>query len=42
MNAPVETLPMAEWRRLFEVNLFGHIAMTQALLPPCCAAREPS
>ena len=33
MNAPVETLPMAEWRRLFEVNLFGHIAMTQALLP---------
>jgi short-subunit dehydrogenase len=33
INAPVETLPMAEWRRLFEVNLFGHIAMTQALLP---------
>src|ERR1700721_1913398 len=33
MNAPVETLPIAEWRRLFEVNLFGHIAMTQALLP---------
>jgi short-subunit dehydrogenase len=33
MNAPVETLPMAEWRRVFEVNLFGHIAMTQALLP---------
>ncbi|HKI40179.1 MAG: SDR family NAD(P)-dependent oxidoreductase [Mycobacterium sp.] len=33
INAPVETLPMAEWRRQFEVNLFGHIAMTQALLP---------
>ena len=33
INAPVETLPMAEWRRLFEANLFGHIAMTQALLP---------
>ncbi len=33
MNAPFETVPMAEWRRLFEVNLFGHIAMTQALLP---------
>ena len=33
LNAPVETLPMAEWRRLFEVNLFGHVAMTQALLP---------
>ena len=33
VNAPVETLPIAEWRHLFEVNLFGHIAMTQALLP---------
>lgn len=33
INAPVETLPMPEWRRQFEVNLFGHIAVTQALLP---------
>jgi NAD(P)-dependent dehydrogenase (short-subunit alcohol dehydrogenase family) len=33
VNAPVEALPMTEWRRQFEVNLFGHIAMTQALLP---------
>ena len=33
INAPVETLPIAEWRRLFEVNLFGHVAMTRALLP---------
>ena len=33
INAPVETLPLTEWRRQFEVNLFGHIAMTQALLP---------
>ncbi|HEX7322085.1 MAG TPA: SDR family oxidoreductase [Mycobacterium sp.] len=33
VNAPVEILPMTEWRRQFEVNLFGHIAMTQALLP---------
>jgi NAD(P)-dependent dehydrogenase (short-subunit alcohol dehydrogenase family) len=33
VNAPVEALPMAEWHRQFEVNFFGHIAMTQALLP---------
>jgi NAD(P)-dependent dehydrogenase (short-subunit alcohol dehydrogenase family) len=33
INAPVETLPIAEWRKQFEVNLFGHIAVTQALLP---------
>ncbi len=33
VNAPVEALPLTEWRRQFDVNLFGHIAMTQALLP---------
>lgn len=33
INAPIETLPMTQWRRQFEVNLFGHIAITQALLP---------
>jgi NAD(P)-dependent dehydrogenase (short-subunit alcohol dehydrogenase family) len=27
INAPVESLPMAQWRRLFDVNLFGHVAM---------------
>ncbi|MGW2157046.1 SDR family NAD(P)-dependent oxidoreductase [Nonomuraea sp. NPDC001699] len=32
VNAPVETLPLEEWRRLFEVNLFGQVAVTQALL----------
>lgn len=30
---PVELVPLDEWRRLFDVNLFGHIAITQALLP---------
>lgn len=30
---PVEAVPLDEWRRVFEVNLFGHIAVTQALLP---------
>ncbi len=33
INAPVETLPIAQWRKQFEVNLFGQIAMIQALLP---------
>jgi NAD(P)-dependent dehydrogenase (short-subunit alcohol dehydrogenase family) len=31
--APVEALPLDGWRTLFEINLFGHVAMTQALLP---------
>jgi NAD(P)-dependent dehydrogenase (short-subunit alcohol dehydrogenase family) len=33
VNIPVEAYAIDEWRRLFEVNLFGHIAVTQALLP---------
>lgn len=33
VNAPLETYPLSEWRRLFDVNLFGHVAMMQALLP---------
>ena len=33
VNGPVEALPIAQWRWVFEVNLFGHIAVTQALLP---------
>ena len=33
VNAPVETFALEAWRRLFEVNFFGHIAMIQALLP---------
>ncbi|MFE9681800.1 SDR family NAD(P)-dependent oxidoreductase [Streptomyces sp. NPDC006285] len=30
---PVEVVPLDEWRRLFEVNVLGHVATTQALLP---------
>jgi NAD(P)-dependent dehydrogenase (short-subunit alcohol dehydrogenase family) len=32
-GGPVEALPIDEWRRQFEVNLFGQIAVTQAVLP---------
>ena len=30
---PVEFVTIDEWRRQFEVNLFGHIAVTQMMLP---------
>ncbi|GIJ43498.1 short-chain dehydrogenase [Virgisporangium aliadipatigenens] len=33
VNAPVEALPIDDWRWQFEVNLFGQVAVTQALLP---------
>jgi len=33
INAPVEVLALSEWRRQFEVNFFGQVAMIQALLP---------
>ncbi|MCA2211694.1 SDR family NAD(P)-dependent oxidoreductase [Jidongwangia harbinensis] len=33
INAPVEVLPLGIWREHFDVNLFGHIAVIQALLP---------
>lgn len=39
VNAPLETYRLSEWRRLFEVNLFGHVAMTQALLPALIESR---
>jgi len=32
VGGPVEHIPLGEWRRQFEVNLFGHVAMTRALL----------
>ena len=40
VNAPVEVLPLSEWRRLFDINLFGHVAMTQALLPALIESRR--
>ncbi|MFI5957767.1 SDR family NAD(P)-dependent oxidoreductase [Cryptosporangium sp. NPDC051539] len=39
VNAPVEALPLDEWRHQFEVNLFGHVAVTQALLPALLRAK---
>jgi NAD(P)-dependent dehydrogenase (short-subunit alcohol dehydrogenase family) len=33
VNVPVEAFTIDEWRDLFDVNLFGHVAVTQALLP---------
>ncbi len=38
VNAPVETLPMEGWRRQFDVNFFGQVAVTQALLPALLSA----
>ncbi|OAN37290.1 SDR family NAD(P)-dependent oxidoreductase [Mycolicibacterium iranicum] len=31
-NVPIEVFGIEEWRKMFEVNLFGHVAVTQALL----------
>ncbi|MFB7899930.1 SDR family oxidoreductase [Streptomyces xiamenensis] len=33
INAPVEVLSMEEWQRQFDVNFFGHVAVTKAVLP---------
>ena len=32
-NVPIEAFAIDEWRRMFAVNLFGQVAVTQALLP---------
>jgi short-subunit dehydrogenase len=38
-NVPVEAFPIDQWRRLFEVNLFGQVAVTQAVLPALLRSR---
>src|SRR5262245_17747421 len=32
-NVPLDVFAIDEWRNMFEVNLFGQVAVTQALLP---------
>ena len=32
-TAPLEHMPMSTWRRMFDVNVFGHVELTQKLLP---------
>jgi NAD(P)-dependent dehydrogenase (short-subunit alcohol dehydrogenase family) len=39
IGGPVEFLPIEEWRRLFDVNVFGAVATTQAFLPQLRADR---
>jgi NAD(P)-dependent dehydrogenase (short-subunit alcohol dehydrogenase family) len=39
VNGPFEVLPIEEWRRQFEVNLFGQLALTRELLPALLASR---
>ena len=37
VSGPCEALDVNDWREQFEVNLFGHIAITRALLPALLA-----
>ena len=39
VEGPVEGLPLRELRRQFEINVFGPVAVTQALLPLIARAR---
>ena len=38
-NVPIEAFSVDRWRAMFEVNLFGQVAVTQALLPDLIANR---
>jgi NAD(P)-dependent dehydrogenase (short-subunit alcohol dehydrogenase family) len=37
VNGPFEALPIEQWRRQFEVNLFGQLTLTRELLPALLA-----
>ena len=39
VGGPIEYLPLDDWRRQFEVNLFGHIAACRALIPALRAGK---
>jgi NAD(P)-dependent dehydrogenase (short-subunit alcohol dehydrogenase family) len=39
VSGPFETVSLEQWRYQFEVNFFGHIAVTAALLPALIANR---
>jgi len=39
INAPVETAPLDEWRRQFEVGVIGQVAVIQALMPALLASK---
>ncbi|MBF4571972.1 SDR family NAD(P)-dependent oxidoreductase [Herbiconiux sp. VKM Ac-1786] len=38
VDAPVEVLPIADWKRQFDVAVFGPVTVTQALLPALVAS----
>lgn len=38
LSAPAELVPIEAWRENFEVNFFGHVALTTALTPALAAA----
>lgn len=39
VNAPIEVLALDDWRRQFDVSVFGQIALTRALLPALLQSR---
>jgi len=39
VNGPIEVVPVEQWRRQFDVNVFGQVAVTRALLPALLHAR---